>query len=82
MKIPVELSDEQVRGLRELAQRSGKSCDAIIQQALELYLSARDVPGKQEQRVSITDFFGLWADNPETQDVEAFRDKLWSGSGS
>ena len=68
MRILVDMPEDQVATLNALAARAGTSRAEIIRQALDSYV--------EHHRKPIEAYFGLWADNPETQDVQGFLDRI------
>lgn len=70
MRILVDVSKEQVAELNALARRTGKARAQVIREALEKHTATN--------RPSILSYKGLWADNPETQDVQGYLDRIRS----
>lgn len=70
MRILVDVSQQQVSELNALAKRTGKARAAVIREALDNHVAAN--------RPSILSYKGLWADNPDTQDVQGYLDKIRS----
>ena len=68
MRILVDVTQEQLNDLAALAKRRGEPRAAVIRQAIDSFVAANRKP--------ISDYFGLWANNPETQDVQGYLDKL------
>ncbi len=68
MRILVDVNQQQVVSLNALAKRTGKARAEVIREALDKHVEANRVP--------ISAFKGLWADNPETQDVQGYLDKI------
>ncbi len=68
MRILVDVSQQQVVSLNALAKRTGKARAEVIREALDKHVEANRPP--------ISAFKGLWADNPETQDVQGYLDKI------
>jgi hypothetical protein len=64
MRILLDLSPETVDALNALALQSGKPRAEVIRRAVSSYVSAHVEP--------LSAFFGLWAENPKTQDVAQF----------
>jgi len=68
MRILVDVSQAHLDALNALAEQAGQSRAEVIRKALDYYVSATQEP--------ISSFFGIWADNPETQDVQGFLDRI------
>ena len=68
MQIVVDVNREQVDALNAIAQRSGKAQAEVVCEAISEY-AARHQP-------SIRQFYGIWADNTETQDVQGYLDRI------
>ncbi len=68
MRILVDVSQSQLDALNVLAEQAGQSRAEVIRKALDAYIAAHQEP--------ITSFFGLWANNPETQNVQGFLDEI------
>ncbi len=73
MQLSIDITEQQAAELDELAERTGKTRADVIREALEKYM--------ERNRQPLSAFYGLWRHNPETQDVEAFRRRIWSGCG-
>ena len=70
MRILVDVNHQQVSALNALAKRTGKARAEVIREALDKYVAAH--------RPSISAFYGLWAGDAETEDAQAYQDKLRS----
>ena len=68
MRILVDVSQEQLNGLAALAARRGEPRAEVIRQAIDSFVAANRKP--------ISDYFGLWAKNGHTVDVQEYLDKL------
>lgn len=64
----MDVTQKQVEDLAELAARHGESRAQVIRQAIDSYIAVSRRP--------ISDYFGLWACNVETQDVQGYLDTL------
>ncbi len=70
MRILVDVSHGQVSALNALAKRTGKARAEVIREALDKHVVENQSP--------ISEFYGLWAGHAETQDAQAYQDKLRS----
>ncbi|HEY0796953.1 MAG TPA: CopG family transcriptional regulator [Acidisarcina sp.] len=75
MRVLVDVSQEQLAALADLAKKRKLPRAEIIRQALETYVVTNRAP--------LASYVGLWAnkgklDNPETSDPEAYVAKLRS----
>ncbi len=68
MRILVDVNQQQVSALNDLAKRTGKARAEVIREALDKHVEANRTP--------LSAFKGLWADNPETQDVQGYLDRI------
>ena len=68
MRILVDVNPTQVSALNALAKRTGKARAEVIREALDTHVKAHREP--------LSAFKGLWADNPETQDVHGYLDRI------
>lgn len=68
MRILVDVTQEQVAALAELAERRNAPRAEVIRQAIDTYVAANRRP--------ISDYFGLWAKNGHTEDGQEYQDKI------
>ena len=68
MRILVDVSEQQVSALNSLAKRTGKARAEIIREALDKHVQANHQP--------LSAFYGIWADNPDTQDIQGYLDRI------
>jgi hypothetical protein len=66
----VYLSEEEVKALKAMARRSGKSQSALIRLAVERLISEHDVDQRQ---VAFRDAAGLWKNRNDLPDVPLMR---------
>lgn len=62
VRTQVYLTEEQERGLKRLAETTGRKQSELIREALDRYLSEK---GQRDWRKSLEPMFGMWADRPE-----------------
>jgi Arc/MetJ-type ribon-helix-helix transcriptional regulator len=62
VRTQVYLTEEQERGLKQLAASSGMKQSELIREAVDLLLSKRN---QRSGLKSLEPMFGMWADRPE-----------------
>ena len=69
----IYLSDDECRGLQAMAQQSGRTQSALIREAIDAYLQARQ---PQERRACLRRGRGLWLERRDLPDWSALRREL------
>lgn len=64
----MDVTPEQLEALNIVAEKAGNARAEVIRQALDSYLAIHREP--------LTSYFGMWANNPATQDVQGFIDEV------
>jgi hypothetical protein len=66
----VSLTDEQTEALRDLAQRTGKTEDQLLHEAIECFLSQRN---RQDRLSLLRKARGIWKDRQDLPSVRELR---------